>query len=285
MGATTEISWTDSTFNPWIGCQHVSPGCDHCYAETMMDRRYGRAKWGPHGQRQRTSASYWKNPLHWNANGPRFLHEHGHRHRVFCASLADVFDNKAPRAWRAELFELIRQTRNLDWLLLTKRPQNIRKFLPADWACGYPNVWLGCTAEDAQHYRQRWPILAGIPAAVRFVSYEPAIAPLGPVDLGIGVVPDWIITGGESGPGARPMKPDWARAAIADCERLNIAPFHKQWGTYDSNPLVGERGLSKREAAAIDNQGKGGGLVDGRVVRRFPTPRSSRSIDLRRPAA
>jgi protein gp37 len=130
----SKIEWTDHTFNPWIGCQHVSPGCDHCYAEAMMDHRYGKVEWGPHALRKWTSEENWRNPLKWNADARAFKREHGRRMRVFCASLADVFDNQVPTKWRQDLFALIRQYRRLDWLMLTKRPQNILKMLPADWA-------------------------------------------------------------------------------------------------------------------------------------------------------
>jgi protein gp37 len=172
MGESTKIEWTDHTFNPWIGCQKVSPGCDHCYAEAMMDRRYRRVRWGPHGERLRTSDANWRQPLKW-ARQPG-----GRRPRVFCASLADVFDNKVPKEWRDNLWELIKETRQLDWMLLTKRPENIRKMLPKDWGSGYPHVWLGTTTEDQQHYDHRWRILSDIPAAIRFISYEPALGPL-----------------------------------------------------------------------------------------------------------
>jgi protein gp37 len=278
MGAFSKIEWTDHTFNPWIGCTNVSPGCDHCYAEAQNTFR-GWTEWGPHGARRRTSSANWKKPARWEADANSFLQERGRRQRVFCASLADWLDSKVPRAWRDELLDLIDATPNLDWLLLTKRPQNATKLVPIEWF-GRPNVWLGITAEDAIRYRQRWPIVAQLPAVVRFVSYEPAIAPLGPVDLGIGVIPDWIISGGESGPRARTMQPAWARQVIADCRSLHIAPFHKQWGTYASNPLVYEQGMSKREAAAVDAHGKGGGLLDGEIVRQFPTPRPSAQAKL-----
>ncbi len=144
----SKIEWTDHTFNPWIGCQHVSPGCDHCYAEAMMDHRYGKVEWGPRGERKRTSEAYWKNPVKWNANARAFKREHGHRPRVFCASLADVFDNQVSPEWRRDLFALIRECPRLDWLILTKRPQNITKMLPSDWGRGYQNGWLGVTAEN-----------------------------------------------------------------------------------------------------------------------------------------
>jgi protein gp37 len=271
MGAFSKIEWTDHTFNPWIGCAKVSPGCDHCYAEAQNSFR-GWTEWGPRAARRKTSATNWKKPLRWQADAKNFHRAHGRRQRVFCASLADWLDNKAPGSWREALLEIINATPSLDWLLLTKRPQNALKLVPRGWF-GRPNVWLGITAEDAIRYRQRWPLLAQIPAAVRFVSYEPALAPLGPIDLGIGVIPDWIITGGESGPHARIMQPAWARQIVTTCRDLNIAPFHKQWGTYESNPLVCEQGMSKKDAAVADPHGKGGGLLDGEIVRHFPTPR------------
>jgi protein gp37 len=178
----SKIEWCHHTFNPWIGCQEVSPGCNNCYAARQNRFRKWTADgdWGPHAERRRTSEAYWKQPFSW----AKAARESGTRPRVFCASLADVFDNKAPEGARDDLFRLIRATPELDWLLLTKRPQNIVKMLPADWDDGYPNVWLGITAEDQEHYLMRWPILSRIPAVVRFVSYEPAIAPLGSVDIG-----------------------------------------------------------------------------------------------------
>jgi protein gp37 len=269
MGTNSKIEWTDSTFNPWIGCTNVSPGCDHCYAEAQNKYR-GWTEWGPRGKRRRTSSDNWKKPLRWNADAEQFQREHGRRQRVFCASLADVFDNKVPVSWRIDLFKLIMQTPELDWQLLTKRPQNVARFLPADWDQGYPNVWLGITAENEMYYRQRWPILAKVPAAVRFVSYEPAVGPLGNPDIGLEKVPDWIISRGESGPKARLMSPNWARDIVAHCERLGIAAFHKQWGIYGSNPLVAEKGMTPAQAAAVDKYGKGGGLLDGRLQRDFP---------------
>ena len=269
MAETTKISWTDSTFNPWIGCTNVSPGCDHCYAEADNKRRKW-TEWGPHGARHRTTPAYWRNPIKWQKQAPAFERKHGHRHRVFCASLADVFDNQVPPEWRHDLFALIRRCPNLDWQVLTKRPQNIAKFLPPDWGDGYANVWLGTTTEDQEHFDQRWPILAKTPAARRFISFEPAI---GPLRIASGAsVPDWVICGGESGPGARVMLPQWARDIRDDCDRLGIALFLKQFGTYASNPLVIERGLSARAARERDPEdvGKGGARLDGATHRAFP---------------
>ena len=158
--------------------------------------------------------------------------------------------------------------RRLDWLLLTKRPQNIFKMLPSDYGDGYPNVWLGVTAENQTYFDQRWKILQKIPAVIKFISYEPALGPLRlPKN---GPLPDWVILGGESGPKARPMNPQWVRDIIADCYRRDVAVFHKQWGTYRNNPLVLEQGMSVKEAEALDKYGKGGGMVDGVLVHEFP---------------
>lgn len=244
MGEETKIEWCDHTFNPFIGCTKVSPGCDNCYAEAMMDKRYGRVKWGPHGERVRTSEANWKQPLRW-ANKARAAQEawerapifgrsreRPHRPRVFCASLADVFDNQVPREWRLDLWTLIYKTPELDWLLLTKRPENIIKMLPA---FGWPwtNVWLGFTAEDQPHFDRRWKIMREIPAAVRFCSYEPALGPLrlfkqeNGYDFAKGL--NWLICGGESGTGYRHMDLRWEQDIRLDCLRNGTSYFLKQF--------------------------------------------------------
>jgi len=169
-------------------------------------------EWGPHGERERTADGNWKNSIKWNKEARDFKREHGRRRRVFCASLADVFDNRAQSEWRSDLFEMIRECRRLDWLLLTKRPQNIAKMLPADWDDGYRNVWLGITAEDQNWFDRRWQILQTIPGVIKFISYEPAIGPLRLPKHG--PFPDWLISGGESGGGARPLNPQWVRDII-----------------------------------------------------------------------
>jgi protein gp37 len=228
MAENSKIEWCHHTFNPWIGCQKVSPGCDHCYAEAMMDTRYGRVQWGPHGERKRTSQDNWKMPLRWAKRA------NGDRPRVFCASLADWLDNRAPREWRSDLGRLIEATPELDWLLLTKRPENYEKLAP--WRLDEipSNVWLGVTCEDQAHYERRWAILSRqrIRATAKFVSYEPALGPLTKLRLQLaGTVPSWIICGGESGNGARHIKPKWVRALRDECANLGIAFFLKQIGS------------------------------------------------------
>lgn len=241
MGGETGIQWTDATFNPWVGCSKVSPGCAHCYAEAM-DRRWGRKRWGAGQARSRTSPSYWKQPHRWAAAAL----DAGVRRRVFCASMADVFDEEVPPQWRADLFELIRATPSLDWQLLTKRPQHLEAMLPADWGDdGWSNVWLGVSAEDQEHLLQRLPLLLESPARVHFVSYEPALGPLDPPDEAL--LLDWIIVGGESGTRARPFNLDWARRVVEWGRHTNTAVFVKQLGgsPYEQRPAEGPQGTTE----------------------------------------
>ena len=275
MGERTEIAWTDSTFNPWVGCQKVSPGCDHRYAESWSDR-YRFTEWGPHGARRRTSPAKWREPRKWNAEAEAFEREHGRRRRVFCASLADWLDNQAPPAWRADLLALIDATPDLDWLMLTKRPENARKLVPDAW-WGRPHVWFGVTAEDQAHFDHRWPIAAKIPARLHFVSYEPAIGPLDIRAHGA-PYPDWIIYGGESGAGAREAETEWAHAAIEQCREVGSPVFVKQLGR---NPRAAAGPLRLRDRA------KGGDLEEWAPelrVREFPLAPDAALVDAERRA-
>jgi protein gp37 len=243
VGAITAISWTDHTFNPWRGCTKVSSACDYCYAEGLANR-FGFVEWG--GERRRTSAANWREPLRWDRAAARDRT----RRRVFCASLADVFDNQVPAAWRADLWTLIAETPHLDWLLLTKRPQNIAKMLPsatcetmiAGKAWPWPWVWLGTTVENEEEARRRLPHLTAIPAFRRFVSYEPA---LGPVDFRPWLLHlDWIIAGGESGPHARAPEAEWFRSVRDQCTTAGVWFHFKQWG--GRTPKSGGRLLDGR---------------------------------------
>ena len=265
MAERTGIAWTDHTFNPWIGCQKVSPGCDNCYAEKLTLRRRW-TQWGPEGKRKRTSENYWREPIRWD----RRAKAAGTQERVFCASLADVLDNQAPPGAREDLWQLIRSTPNLDWQLLTKRPQNLEEMLPPDWGEGYPNVWLGVSAEDQNQYDRRWPILARTPAIIKFISYEPT---LGGVSLaGQDSMPDWLIWGGESGSRRRRLEPEWIRRITQECCQHGVAVFGKQWGAYEDNPLVTEAGIPIAEVKKMDPEknGKGGAMLDGQLWREFP---------------
>lgn len=230
MSANSKIEWCDHTFNPWEGCQKVGPGCDHCYAETRNARFGGgiAVNWGPGAPRRRTSASNWQQPLKWNAQAER----EGRRFRVFCASLADVFDNQVDPQWRADLFDLIARTPNLDWLLLTKRIGNVGNMLPLpfDFDRLYPHVMVGATIVNRDEMLRDGPKLKDAGAARTFWSVEPMLGDLGPIPREL--LPDWVIVGGESGPGARPMHPDWARSLRDQCAAASVPFLFKQWGEW-----------------------------------------------------
>lgn len=253
----SKIEWTDHTFNPWWGCLKVSPGCAHCYADSQA-KRYGFDIWGPAATTDRRTFgdTHWAQPGKWNKAAERA----GRRARVFCASMADVFENHpTANAQRPRLWDVIRATPNLDWLLLTKRPQNIAQMLPTDWGQGWANVWLGTSVEDQQRADERIPVLLSVPAPVRFLSCEPL---LGPVEMrpewvlprfaaddpryyaagGRGV--DWVIVGGESGPGARPMSSAWARGLRDQLTKYGVAYFFKQWGEWVGGEFIPEDDVS-----------------------------------------
>ncbi|APR39985.1 phage Gp37/Gp68 family protein [Paraburkholderia sp. SOS3] len=269
MSENSKIEWTDHTFNPWEGCQKVGPGCDHCYAEARNARFSGGTaiNWGPGAPRRRTSPANWRKPLQWNMAHAEFFAQHGRRQRVFCASLADVYDNAVDQTWRADLFRLIRSTPNLDWLLLTKRIGNARQMIDdardAD-AAGpvwpWPNVWLGATIVNQEEADRDIDKLLAIPARVHFVSMEPL---LGPVDLrpyiGAGPKPwgwchgvRWVIVGGESGHGARPMHPSWPRALRDQCAAAGVPFLFKQWGEWTDEDW-GERAGLRDTAGVLPN--------------------------------
>jgi protein gp37 len=234
MGRNSEISWTHHTFNPWWGCTKVSEACKNCYAE-VWSKRTGAKVWGDGAERRFFSTEHWSEPIQWNKEAIR----HHKRRRVFCASMADVLEDRRDLdLWRNRLWNIIEETPWLDWLLLTKRPENFRKMIP--WAGNWPtNVWIGTTVENQEKANQRVPILLEYPALVRFVSCEPL---LGKVDLNRwlnhyhkkqpSIRIDWVIAGGESGHNARPTHPSWARNLRDQCQSGNV-PFHfKQWGCW-----------------------------------------------------
>lgn len=308
MSENTLIEWTDHTFNPWIGCTKVSPGCDHCYAERREDKRLHRVQWGPGQPRHRTKT--WGDPVRWNkqpffecaecstecqwrgtCDGESCPACGGHvvpaRARVFCASLADVFDNEVPIEWLIDFLDMCRLTPNLDKLVLTKRIGNVTKRLweakraidfetrrelwlyVKTWENGEDpprDVWIGATVVNQEEADRDIPKLLATPASVRFLSIEPM---LGPIDLGrfigasdhaaddsqpiehcercgcvwdrneehecppgFGPRPDWVIVGGESGPSARPMHPDWARSLRDQCAEAGVPFLFKQWGEW-----------------------------------------------------
>lgn len=341
MADHSKIEWCDSTFNPWIGCTKISPACDHCYAAVSTPSRTLGIEWGAGKPRRRTSLANWKQPLQWNArkfyecmpcgwrgDSPTFPDDGGlwtcpacnsdavinARRRVFCASLADVFDNEVDPLWRRDLFDLIAATPNLDWLLLTKRIGNARQMLEqqerraadnyreapylGSWLNGFPrNVWLGATICNQAEADRDIPKLLATPASVRFLSIEPL---LGDVNLWpsaflpciraehvimdpttgayeccrecdytgvsdeIGI--DWIIVGGESGHGARPMNPEWARTLRDQCAAAGLPFMFKQWGEWVSVSEVAGEGAHHQ-------------FPDGRTVRCIGKKLAGRLLD------
>ena len=220
----TKIQWATHTFNPWIGCAKVSDGCKNCYAETL-NNRYGWSEWGKNGTRKKTSPANWRKPLKWSKEAEiNASLGHTTNPKVFCASLADVFeDHPALPLLRYELFDLIEDTPNLDWLILTKRPDRALEWFED----GIPfNVWLGTSVEDQKNAKERIPTLLSGPDGVRFLSCEPL---LGPLDLTPWLAEiDWVIVGGESGPKAREMDPAWARSIRDQCHDTQTPFFMKQ---------------------------------------------------------
>jgi protein gp37 len=222
MARESEISWTDATFNPVIGCTKVGPGCDHCYAARDNERRHWVSGWG--AERRRTSAGNWNQVRRWNREAAIT----GKPLRVFCASLADVFDNEWDPQWREDLWALLRETPNLRWILLTKRIGNVMKMVPADWP--FPHVGIMATMVNQAEYDRDRLKLSDIPAPWRGISAEPL---LGRIILDHKDAKEnlhWMITGGESGPVRRPLDLDAVRYLRDQCRELGIAFHHKQNG-------------------------------------------------------
>lgn len=246
MGEETEISWCDATFNGWIGCSKISPACDHCYAARDNERRKWVEGWGPGVPRRRTSPANWKLPIRWNKKAALT----GTRPRVFCSSLADVFDNEVPDEWRRDLWSLIEDTPNLRWILLTKRIGNAPKMIPWAWQNGHwpGHVGLMATIVNQDEWNRDYLKLDAWQSYAPWigVSIEPI---LGHIDIGQ-ARPDWIITGMESGPNRRPPDFDAVRSLRDQCAERGIAFHHKQNG-----------GLRGKD---------GGCLLDGVEHKHFP---------------
>ena len=261
MGKHSKIEWTHHTFNPWWGCTKVSEACKHCYAETWA-RRVGADVWGPKAERRFFGESHWNQPIKWNQEAESL----GTRKRVFCASMSDVFEDRKELApHRERLFDLIDKTPHLDWLLLSKRPENMSRL--SRWSRDWPNnVWLGTTVESQERAEERISHLIKSPAIIHFLSCEPL---LGPLDLSTwlkkGV--SWVIAGGESGGKARPAHPDWFRTLKDQCIEAGV-PFHfKQWGNW--SPLQGTKINGQRVFV----------FNDGEQVVRLSKTKSGRILD------
>jgi protein gp37 len=247
MGKSTEISWCDHTFNTHWGCMKVSPGCENCYALTLA-KRWGHDIWGPAKTTARRlfGSKHWGEPFVWDHEAQQA----GVRRRVFCNSMADVFEDHPmlPRV-REQLWQTIAVTPFLDWLLLTKRPENVAEMMPNRY---WSNVWLGTSTEDQERANERVPLLVRMRdrASVLFLSVEPQ---LGPVHLAqwLGNI-DWVITGGESGSRHRPFDLAWARHTRDECALAGVAWHFKQFGGF--------------------THAAGGCSIDGREWKEFPNP-------------
>ncbi|WP_207000021.1 DUF5131 family protein [Trinickia mobilis] len=282
MGKDSRIEWTHHTFNPWWGCVKVSAACDNCYAETWA-KRLGESVWGPKTERRFFGDSHWKEPVKWNKEALASKS----RRRVFCASMADVFENREDLIpHRMRLLRLIEDTPQLDWLLLTKRIHLVRKQLPKGYV--FPkNVWLGATVENQASAGKRIKhLLEFTSPAVRFLSCEPL---LGPLDIREHLVRgengsrvDWVIAGGESGPGSRPMDPAWPADLQKQCSKARVAFHFKQWGHWapleQVTDLVTKRTpiqVVRRDGTEISlaaiGKGKSGRILSGKHWDQFPT--------------
>jgi len=309
MAEITGINWCDSTFNPWRICTPVGPGCDNCYA-AAFGHRFG-LEYRQGVPRLRTSAANWRKPVQWNAgrfyecNGCGWRGSKPHywepgalgqcptcrsfgltaaRRRVFCASLADVFDNE-PAEWRADLFDLIRRCDNLDFLLLTKRIGNAQRMLDEyiasdghtgeTWVRGWPNLWLGATVVNQAEVDRDIPKLLDIPAAVRFLSIEPLLGEIR-IDDHLKGSPriSWVVCGGESGPGARPCHVGWIRGLVEQCRAAAVPCFVKQLGARALRYTYADsQGKPAREAVMKLDDRKGGDMrefPEELRVREFP---------------
>jgi protein gp37 len=250
--ALTEIGWTWTmlpdgrvirgyTFQGWEGCEPVSEGCDHCYAWARDRRYHGGRHWGRKRStpRKMMSAVYWRQPSAWNRRAERL----GMPLKVFCASLADVFEaHPAVSEARARLWRTIEDTPWLVWMLLTKRPANVRRLVPPSWLEAWPaRVWVGTSVETAAWARVRIPLLLKVPATVRFLSCEPLLGPVR--DLPLESV-QWVIAGGESGPRYRAVDLDWVREIRDQCVAAAVPFFFKQVG--GRTPNAGGRELDGR---------------------------------------
>lgn len=321
MGTESKIQWTDATWNPWMGCHKVSAACQNCYM-FREQRQYG------HDPEVIRRAKSFDKPLAWSKGflkGNRTGLPHGSK--IFVCSWSDFFIEEADK-WRKEAWDVIKDAFEYTYIILTKRPERIKECLPDDWGPGYPNVWLGVTAENQAMANLRIPILLSVPSVVHFVSQEPALGfvdytniidvpngmkidslggvfyrHMGRDENGQAMFPDipdgttgdriikWVIVGGESGPGARPLHPDWAHSAQVQCRSDRVPFFFKQWGEWISKDMpwrqdspkelgknqrwlnyAGGHGFHGDSVYRMEKVGKkaAGNLLDGKTYEEYP---------------
>ncbi len=268
MGKDSKIEWTDHTFNPWVGCQKVSQGCANCYAERDMTRKPRWANtWGPPETSERLRTKTWRGPVQWNKQAEA----EGNPQKVFCGSLCDVFENNPQVGhWRIELFEdVIHNTPWLQWLILTKRPERALEFFENRPELLTANVWMGTSIENQDTHYERIGELCNIEAPRVWLSLEPL---LGPVQLDLAYYPvAWVIVGGESGPNARPMHPDWIRSIKDQCQEADIPFFFKQWGEYaPTNVDPAPTRFADGQGMVRVGRKQAGHLLDGKEWHEFP---------------
>jgi protein gp37 len=245
MSINSTIEWTDATWNPVRGCVKISPGCKYCYAERFAERFRGvRGHPFERGFDLRLVPEKLTEPLGWKA-----------RRRVFVNSMSDLFQEGVPLEYIAEVGRVMQQANWHEYQILTKRHERMRELLtgPLNWLAMLPHVWLGVSVEDKAYGLRRIEALRRTPARVRFLSIEPLLEDLGKLDL---TAIDWVIVGGESGPGARPMKQDWVMSIFRQCRDSGVPFFFKQWG-----------GLRKHET---------GRKLKGKTYSEFPSPSKTR---------
>lgn len=297
----TSIEWAHHTFNPWEGCTKIGPGCDNCYAETRNNRFKG-GNWGPGAPRRRTAESNWKKPLTWNRKAAK----KGIRYRVFCASIADIFDNEVSIDWVIDLFDLIRRTPHLNWMILTKRIGRAHDVIRIaarrvdirsrgielyawikNWADGQPpsNVWLGATIVNQHEANRDIVKLLRTPAIIRFLSMEPLLGrvdftglwyPFDDPAIHVNMLEmlDLVIVGGEAGKNARPTHPDWVRLIRDQCVALCTSFMFKQWGEWVSVSEVSGIGAHYHfdDGETLRKVGKknAGRMLDGQLWDQYP---------------
>lgn len=231
MGEITKIQWAHHTFNAWIGCEKISEACKFCYAEKYAER-WSIAKWGKNGTRYKTVQANWNKLIRWNKQAQK----DGVRRRVFCFSLSDIMEDSPliPQEWREEFYKIVKQCTWLDFLFLTKRPENYFRFLPADWGDGYDNVWLGTSIENQRRYDERYKFLQTIKAKVKFFSMEPMLE-----YVQMHWKPDWVIIGGESGfkKDCRELDLRSVKLTVALLRSAGVKVFFKQLGVIVASKL------------------------------------------------
>jgi len=251
MSASSQIEWTDATWNPVTGCTKISRGCDNCYAATFAERFRGVKG---HPYEQGFDVKLWPSrlnlPLEWEE--PR---------RIFVNSMSDLYHDKVPDAYIRQVFDTMNHAPQHVFQILTKRARRLLDLCPTlHWT---PNIWQGVSVETSD-YVWRIAALRKVPARVRFLSLEPLLGPITGLDL-TGI--HWVITGGESGRGARPMDAQWAVEIRNQCRKAHVPFFFKQYGTLRSNP-------DPTDPTAKENGGptKGGATLRGRLWHQFPAP-------------